>query len=378
MTDEVKNTTDQESEIDLMELAMTLWKQRRKIFKWCGIGAVVGLVIAFSIPKEYTATVSLAPELNTNRTSSGLGALASMAGINLGSTQSVDAVYPMLYPDVVSSIPFMTGLFDVKVHTQDEDSLITVENYILEDQRQPWWNYVLSAPFRLIGMLLPADDEEDEDHKLDNFHLTRDEYNLVQFLQGSINTSFDMKTMVVSIDVTTQDPMVSAILADTVVSRLQQYITNYRTDKARKDLEYALKINEEAKQDYYEAQQKYADFQDRNQGLAFQVAQTQRERLSNEVSLAFSLYNQTSQQVQMARAKVQETTPVYAVITPASVPIYASRPRKPMILIGFVFLAVVASSAWILFGKPLLASLKEKSKNQQEQEAPQDADKSDE
>ncbi|MDE7466782.1 MAG: chain-length determining protein, partial [Muribaculaceae bacterium] len=358
--------------------AMTLWKQRRKIFKWCGIGAVVGLVIAFSIPKEYTATVSLAPELNTNRTSSGLGALASMAGINLGSTQSVDAVYPMLYPDVVSSIPFMTGLFDVKVHTQDEDSLITVENYILEDQRQPWWNYVLSAPFRLIGMLLPADDEEDEDHKLDNFHLTRDEYNLVQFLQGSINTSFDMKTMVVSIDVTTQDPMVSAILADTVVSRLQQYITNYRTDKARKDLEYALKINEEAKQDYYEAQQKYADFQDRNQGLAFQVAQTQRERLSNEVSLAFSLYNQTSQQVQMARAKVQETNPVYAVITPASVPIYASRPRKAMILIGFVFLAFVASSAWILFGKPLLASLKEKSKNQQEQEAPQDADKSDE
>ncbi|MDE6416411.1 MAG: chain-length determining protein, partial [Duncaniella sp.] len=145
-----------------------------------------------------------------------------------------------------------------------------------------------------------------------------------------------------------------------VVSRLQEYITAYRTNKARQDLEYALKLNDEARANYYEAQQRYADYLDRNQNLSLHSAQTTRERLQNEATLAFNLYNQTAQQVQLAQAKVQETTPVYAIITPATVPIIASAPRKMLILVGFVFLAFVACSAWILFGKSAVDVLKGK------------------
>ena len=157
-----------------------------------------------------------------------------------------------------------------------------------------------------------------------------------------------------------QDPLVSATLADTVVSRLQNYITDYRTNKARKDLEYAELLNEEAKDNYYKAQQKYADYLDRNNGLILHSAQTTRERLQNEATLAFNLYNQTAQQVQVAKAKVQENTPVYATVTPATVPIKATSPRKPLILVGFVFLAFVACCAWILYGKPLVEEMKKK------------------
>ena len=360
MTDEIQNTDSQESEIDLMEMASTLWKQRRKIFKWCGWAAVIALVVAFSIPREYTATVRLAPEMSDSRTTGGLSALASMAGLNLNAARNVDAVNPMLYPDVVNSVPFMTGLFNIEVKPEDSDTAMTFQTYVLKYTRSPWWGYVIGAPFQIIGMLLPAQEEE-EGHVLDNFQLTRDEYDLLQFLQHSIIADFDMKTSIVSINVTTQDPVVSATMADTVLTRLKNYITEYRTDKARKDLEYAIKINQEAKDNYYAAQQKYADFQDRNQGLAFHVAQTQRERLSNEASLAFSLYNQTAQQVQLARAKVQENTPVYAVIDPATVPVRPSAPRRALILIGFVFLAFVTCSAWILFGKPMWESFKSKS-----------------
>ncbi len=158
-----------------------------------------------------------------------------------------------------------------------------------------------------------------------------------------------------------QDPLVSAILADTVVARLQEYVTDYRTNKARHDLEYAIKLNEEAKASYYKAQQRYADYLDRNQGLAFHSAQTMRDRLENESALTFNLYNQTAQQVQRAQAKVQENTPVYAVVVPATVPIKADSPKKVMILAGFTFLAFVACAAWILFLAPLLAEQKLKS-----------------
>ena len=137
-------------------------------------------------------------------------------------------------------------------------------------------------------------------------------------------------------------------------------MTNYRTNKARHDLEYAVKLNEEAKSNYYEAQQRYADFLDRNQGLAFHSAQTMRDRLENEATLAFNLYNQTAQQVQKSQAKVQENTPVYAIVTPATVPVRAVSPRKFLILAGFTFLAFVACAVWIILLSPLLADYKNK------------------
>lgn len=155
-----------------------------------------------------------------------------------------------------------------------------------------------------------------------------DENKLVEALRQRVTASVDQKTNVVTIDVKMQDPLVSAILADTVVARLQEYVTDYRTNKARHDLEYAIKLNEEAKASYYKAQQRYADYLDRNQGLAFHSAQTMRDRLENESALTFNLYNQTAQQVQRAQAKVQENTPVYAVVVPATVPIKADSPKR--------------------------------------------------
>ncbi|MDE6581354.1 MAG: chain-length determining protein, partial [Duncaniella sp.] len=332
-----ENTTNQdknkdEYEIDILELLSNLWKQRRKIIKWCVCGAVIGLVVAFSIPKEYTTEVKLAPESSDSSSrSAGLGALASMAGISIGTGGGADAVYPMLYPDVVSSVPFITGLFDVKVKTSGEDSKnMTLEQYLATETRSPWWGYIKAIPGAIIS-LFKSDEQVGGEHKLDQFQLTKSETRLVNAIRGSIETSVDAKTSVVSIKVTEQDPLVSAMLADTVVSRLQEYITAYRTNKARQDLEYALKLNDEARANYYEAQQRYADYLDRNQNLSLHSAQTTRERLQNEATLAFNLYNQTAQQVQLAQAKVQETTPVYAIITPATVPIIASAPRKMLI-----------------------------------------------
>ncbi|MDE5568017.1 MAG: chain-length determining protein [Muribaculaceae bacterium] len=351
----------EEKEIDLMELAMKLWSQRKRIVKWCACGAVLGLVVAFSIPKEYTSSVKLAPEVTDGKAGGGgLSALASMAGFSTGSS-SADAVYPQLYPDVVGSIPFLTGLFDVKVETKKDHDVFTVQQYLEKETRSPWWSVILSLPGKLLG-LLRSSDSVDENHKLDNFQLTTDESRLVEKLSNLVTASVDQKTSVVTIAVTMQDPLVSAILADTVVARLQEYVTDYRTNKARNDLQYAELLNDEARANYYEAQQRYAGYLDHNQGIALRSAQTEQERLENEASLAFSLYNQTAQQVQKARAKVQETTPVYAIISPATVPLKPVKPRKVMILIGFVFLAFVASSAWILFGEPLMEEYKEKAK----------------
>ena len=358
---DIIDNNDDEKEIDLLELASKLWAQRKKLAVWSICGAVIGVIIAFSIPKEYTTTVKLAPEITDAKAGGeGLSVLASMSGFGSISSR-VDAVYPQLYPDVVGSVPFTTSLFDVEVETKEDGQKFTVRQFLEEETKAPWWGAVMGAPFKLIGMLRSSDDEEDpEGKKVNNFQLSQDENKLVEALNNRVSASVDQKTNVVTITVNMQDPLVSAILADTVVSRLQEYVTQYRTNKARKDLEYAETLNEEAKTEYYNAQQRYAEYLDSNQGLALQRAQITRDRLSNEASLAFNLYNLTAQKVQRAKAKVQETTPVYAIITPATVPVKASSPKKLMILVGFTFLAFVACAAWILFIQPLILERKEK------------------
>ena len=369
------NKEKKEKEIDLMEIIYTLWSRKKLIVLWCVIGMAFGVVIAFSIPKEYTTEVTVAPETmgSVSSLSGSLGALASMAGISANSNNTPDAVYPTLYPDVVNSVPFITSLFDVPV-TDQNGNVYLVKDFIKKRTKGAWWGVILGFPGKMISAVKgKKKDNVGEDHVLNNFQLTDEEALLVKALRGRITADVDQKTDVITIKVSMQDPMVSAVLADTVVKRLRQYITDYRTNKARKDLEYAELLNEEAKQAYYNAQQNLADYIDRNQNLATRSAQVTKDRLENEATLAFNLYNETSLQVQAAKSRVQEKTPVYTEITPATVPILPSSPRKVLILIAFTFLFFMGICAWILFGAPMLSQYKSKVKQLKSQSSDQTA-----
>ena len=356
-------SSPEEQEIDLLELAGKVWAERCLVLKWCGVAVVVALIVGFSIPKEYTTTVMLAPEVEGgSRSLGGLSALAGMAGINVDAGETSDALYPELYPDIVSSVGFTTELFPVSVEDEEGELKTTLYNYLKEEQRSPWWSAILSFPFKCIGWitsLFRDEEEENVGQGIDPFRLTKDETSVVKMLNERISVSVDKKTSVITLSVTMQDPLISATMTDTVMQKLQNYITEYRTNKARHDLDFTQKLYDEAQKKYYVAQQAYADYVDMNQNISLRSVQTRQERLQNEMNLAYNLYNQTAQQLQLAKAKVQENTPVYTIVQAATVPLKASKPSKLMILVGFVFLAGVISVGWILFGKGLWSSLKQ-------------------
>lgn len=351
----------EEQEIDLLELAKKVWDERKFIFKVCGCAVLIGLVVAFSIPKEYSTKVTLAPESVGKNTIGGVGALAAMAGINLGASTGEDALNPDLYPDIVNSTPFLIELFDVNVKDDDGEINTTLYDYLDEYQRAPWWSAIMSAPFKAVGWavsLFRDKKEEGKEGVINPFKLTKDEANIAEVLSKRISVSVDKKTGVTTLSVTMQDPLISASLTDTVMYRLQNYITNYRTNKARHDLAFTEKLYGEAKANYMEAQGKYASFVDANQNIILLSYRAEQERLQNEMNLAYNVYTQVAQQLQMAKAKVQEITPVYTVVQPATVPLRPSKPGKAMILIGFVFLAFIGSAGWILFVKDIIKGWK--------------------
>lgn len=379
---EIDQPEIQEEEIDLVELAVKLWDKRRFVLK-CGlIAAAIGIVVAFSIPKEYVATVTLVPESTGARGGSSMGALAALAGFGgaAGNTGGRDAVYPGLYPDVVRSVPFALALADVELPTGIKDNEeLSLKQILSQHTSRPWWSVITGFPGRIAAMMeggspdLPAPagqqtaavsvDSLAENVELiqpNSMRLTKSQNGLVGLVNSCVSVSVDTKTQLINISVTMQDALAAASLADTVANRLTDFVTAYRTNKARHDLVFARQINQEAQQRYYEAQQAYAKAVDRNQGIVLRSAAIDLERLQNEATLAYNLYNSTSQQVQMAEVKVQESTPVFTVMQPAVVPFKAAKPNRMMIILGLAFIGVFGALGYALIVPPLMKTFKSK------------------
>ena len=354
---------EEELEIDLMEYARKLWASRKLLLKVAGIAAIVGVIIALGTPKTYTANVTLAPESGKSG-GGGLSGIASMLGVGgLSMSSDADAFNVTLYPDVVSSTPFIIDLLDTKVKQLESENDTTLAGYLKEGTSSSLIGTIVSLPFKAIGAVMSifsSDDVKENDNQdINPFQLTAEQNNAVNGLRKLVVANVDKKTGVTSISVTMQDPLVCAIVADTVVTKLQEFITGYRVNKAQEDCKYWEQLHEERKNDYYEKQQNYARYTDGNQGISRESVKIEQARLENEMNLAYQVYSQVATQLQMARAKVQEAKPVFAVVEPATVPLKPSGTSRKMILIGIVFLAVAGASAWILFGQDLWKNLKE-------------------
>ena len=348
----------EEVEIDLLELGKKLWGKKRFIIKCSIIGAIVGVVIAFSIPKEYTTTVVLTTGSGESAKGS-MGALASMAGINLGGSGTEDVFSPELYPSVLNSTPFIQGLLDINVRDDERGINTSLYEYISKDQKSPWWSYILKTPGALISVFSSKENTEEASTNFNPRYISQEEMSLIETIKNSYKVTTDKKTGITSIDVTSQSPKISAFLADTLTSYLQNYVIEQRTKKANTDLVNSEKLYEQSKKDYYKSQQNLATFADANMNVISAKYKINQEKLQNEASIAYSVYNQMAQQVQMNKIKVQNNTPVFTIIQPAIEPLFAEKPKRKIIIIGLVFLSILGSSSWIL-GKDYIRQLTNK------------------
>lgn len=353
---------DDEFQIDWMGILRQVLAIRKKLYKAAAVGVVIGILVALGTPKQYTVSITLSPEVGSSKSGSGLASMAaSFLGGSIGS-DSPDALNATLTPDIVTSTPFLMELFDARVVSQDKQIDTTFTAY-LDEQRSSWLGYVLKVPGMAIGGIksLFTDEEKEEKDTIQGGTIELNEEDAVKLkgLRQQITAEVDKKTAITTLSVTLQDPKVTATIADSVVSKLQQYITTYRTSKAKEDCQYLEKLYKERQQEYYDAQQRYARYVDANSNVVFQSTLTERERLQNDMNLAYQVYSQVAQQLQVARAKVQEEKPVFAVVEPAVVPLKPSGTSRKVIVIGFLFLAVAFTGAWELLGKKYWKLLKE-------------------
>lgn len=274
-----------------------------------------------------------------------------------------DALNASLSPDIVSSTPFLLELLSMNVPVDGEESEKIDLGAYLDTQSSPWWSYIIGLPGMAISGVRSLFSDKDESVGLRNsqsgtLELTKEEDKKITSLKKDITAVMDKKTAITNVSVTLQDPKVAAVVADSVVHKLQEYIIGYRTFKAKEDCAYLERLFKERQEEYYAAQKKYADYVDTHDNLILQSVRAEQERLQNDMSLAYQVYSQVANQLQVARAKVQEEKPVFAVVEPAVVPQQPSGTSRKMYVIIFVFLSVATVIVWKLFGEEFWDKLK--------------------
>ena len=357
------NHVDEEIEIDLMDILRRIVGIRKAIYKAAGIGLLIGIVVAISIPKQYTVTVTLSPEMGSAKEGGLSGLAASFLGNGVTMGDATDALNASLSADIVYSTPFLMELSAMKIPVT-RNEVMTLDTY-LDEESSPWWSYVIGLSSMAIGgvksLFISEEDEFMSSDKASHgtIELSKKESVKIETLKRKIAASVDKKTAMTTVAVTFQNPKVAAIVADSVVGKLQEYIINYRTSKAKEDCVYLERLFKERQQEYYVAQKKYADYLDSHDNIILQSARAEQERLQNDMSLAYQVYSQVASQLQVARAKVQEEKPVFAVVEPAVVPLDPSGTSKKIYVLAFIFLSVCIVIFWKLFGENILNKFKE-------------------
>lgn len=371
MSNDEKNIeimNEEENSIDFGALWHSVVSRKILYAKVLGITFVLACIYALSIPKNYSCEVMLAPELSLSGGRSSLSALAQSFGMNIGVKGSgSEALYPALYPDLMNSVDFKTSLFPVEISLEEKDDNDNISvrkmsyyDYLLNEQRKPWWSMAIGSVVGAVVDLFKTTDADSLDNPntaVNPFRLTKKQTAVAKMINRKVVCDVDKKTMVITIKVTDQDPLVCATIADSVQKRLQYFITDYRTSKARNDLQYNQKLFVEAKRDYDKARRLYAEFSDANQDIILQSVRTKLIDLENEMQLKFNAYNAIAAQLEAAKAKVQEETPSFTTLQSATVPLKPSSPKKVRMVLIALFLAFMGTTVWAFYKDNLLKPL---------------------
>jgi capsular polysaccharide biosynthesis protein len=364
--DNIEKKKAQESSVDFGKIYQDVLKHKKLYYKVLPVVLVLAVIYALGKPNVYTCVVKLSPEMSTSRSSASLSALANSFGFNLGGRSGglgTEALFPTIYPELMNSTDFKVSLFEVPVTIEgnkkkgEKDRTLTYYDYLCNEQKKPWWSEAISGTIKAIASLF-SDKKPEEDQKLDPFRLSKKQTEVVRALNKKVVCDVDKKTMVITIQVTDQNPVICATMADTVKTRLQNFITEYRTSKVRVDLAYNRKIAVEAKARYDRARHLYADYVDHNQDVILESVRQRQTELENDMQLQFNAYQQVAAQLLAAEAKVQEETPAFTTLQSATVPVKKSGPKRAQMCLIFLFLAFLGTTGWILFKehdlKPLL------------------------
>lgn len=356
--------------IDLIELILHLWAGRRLILKITSAFIALGLIIALTSPKQYLVETKLLPESKTSDlggASALLSQFSGLGGFAMPMGEGADAIGPTLYPDVLESTPFFLELLSHKITYRTNDKYLEISvfeylnSYFKGSLLGEVKKYTIGLPWTIMNWIRGKKEVNEEVYDLGHTQLTRmtkEQFEIIEDLKNNISASIDQRSGVINISAEFGDPFVTAQIANFAVNYISNYITEYRIEKTKEDLSFIRELHKLKKKEYIQAQKELAIFRDANRNVQTAEGKIKEEQLKNKYTIAFNVYNGLAQQLEQARIKVQEETPVIKVLEPVSVPVKRNRPRRALILFIATFLGGLTGIGTLIV-KHLVVSIKE-------------------
>lgn len=340
------NVANQIKEIDLIALIKTIWSKRKFLIWFSSIFFAIGVIIALTSPVEYRASCRLFPEAQENLQSNlgGLSGLAGLAGINLDAAGS-STLSPALYPEMVGSITFQREILTKQVYFSKIDSTMNSLDYFSAYGKKSLLENIIntlkSIP-RGIKQIFKSTKQVAEVSYPNE--LSAEEWILIADFAERNSVVIDPNTGIIMISTIMPDPVAASMLNDTLVSMLTEKVTNYKLEKAIVNVDFIEQRYFEAKQNYEEKQRSLAQFNDRNINITTAVVQIENQRLQNELNIAFEVYKGLASQLEQAKIKVKEETPIFTVLDRAYIPIEKFKPKRSLIVVVFTFFGLLIAT----------------------------------
>lgn len=336
----------EETEIDLIEVIRKLWAKRKFILKVTVGFMALGVLIALFSPKEYTAGCTMVPQIGEKTTGGNLSGLAAMAGINLGSNSGGDVLMPNVYPKILSSVPFQKELMQTEIKFEDYEQPVRLLDYYTGEEYRKFslLGTIKKYTIGLPGLILGALSKEEAIPGLPDSassgiqSLSKEEDDCMKILANLVTLTVNDKEGYITLSASMPEPVAAAQLAYKVQVLLQKYVTEFKIEKARANLEFIEERYADAKSEFERKQEELAEFRDANRNFASAVAKTTEERLSNEYAVVLGVYSELAKQREQANIQVKEDTPIFAVVEPVTVPTERSKPKRALICVAFTFL----------------------------------------
>ena len=352
------NIPVEEQEIDLLELIQRMWHNRKFIIRITLAFMLLGLLVALFSKKEYTASCDVVPQTSSSSTSSQMSSLARLAGINIAQNQDVKVLSPFVYENILSSTRFRKELMTTPIDFKKAARPVSFYDYYTNEEfnKPSVVDYIMKYTIGLPGVIIGAIRGEQPEPSYESLNeattqietLTKDEYRVVGILSGAVSLSLDDKKGYVTIAATMPEPLAAAQLAQATVDLLQKYITEFKVEKVQSNLDFVQQRHDEVKRDFEDVQARRARYRDANHNTIKNQARIEQERLEAEYQLAMNVYGELAMQLEQAKIKVKETTPILTIINPVTVPFNKSKPRRAMILFAFTLLGAVVGMGGVL------------------------------
>lgn len=330
-----------EDEISLLDILVVFARKKRLIVGSIIVFALLGLTIAFSSSAEFTSDAKVVREAQDGQTGNPFGGgLSALQGLGISLGGGASGLNPESYPDILRSREVRLAVVRDTFYVREMGRTMTFVDYVNRDPG--WTSYARQYTIGLPGTLLNALQGEDEPQAGERVGipgaderraLTEEEAVAIRAVENVVSTSIDRETGLMSISVTTGDPVLSAGLADSFSRHLTERVRSIRTKKARDNMRFMEERMEEARQELRAAEERLARFMDRNRNIGTESLRTERDRLRRQVNFAEQLYGDVQAQMTQAQIELQRSEPVLTVLEEPVVPSRPSGPRRTLIVL---------------------------------------------